>query len=277
MIRGLLVGLDRSPYSKAAVGLGLRWAKQFDALLAGLAVVDEPSIDAPEPVPLGGGAFVAMMEASRAKVAQKEADRRSEEFCLRCTEAGVAAKPLEAIGPAEQLIVAYAQRFDLILLGRETHFRYGSEQRPDDVLHRVIKQAPRPIVVAPLEEPGDGPVIVAYDGSLQAMRALHAFVQSGLATGAPVEVVTVIKDSTAGAKVADQAVEYLESHQFDARRVAAPSRGSVHATLVETAAERNAQLMVLGAYGKTIIKEMFLGSTTNHAIDETKTPLFLYH
>lgn len=277
MTRGMLVGLDNSPYSAAAVGLGIAWAKRFDAMLAGLAVVDEPSLATPEPVPLGGGAFVAMIEASREQTAQKQADQRSEEFSLRCTQSGVSAKPLEAVGPAEALIIAYAERYDLIILGKETHFRYGTEKRPDDVLQRVVKHAPRPVVVAPLEELGSGPVVVGYDGSLQAMRALHAFVQSGLGEGAEAEVVTVTKHAVDAAKVADSAVAYLEMHGIEARRIAAKPQSTVYGTLVQHAASVDAQLMVLGAYGQTVIKEMFVGSTTSHAIDETETPLFLYH
>ena len=36
MLKSILVGLDGSPSSGAAVELGIQWAKQFNALLGGI-------------------------------------------------------------------------------------------------------------------------------------------------------------------------------------------------------------------------------------------------
>jgi nucleotide-binding universal stress UspA family protein len=47
MLKSVLIGLDGSDYSTAAVELGIRWAKQFDALLVGLGIIDEPTIRGP--------------------------------------------------------------------------------------------------------------------------------------------------------------------------------------------------------------------------------------
>ena len=57
MLRVILVGLDGSAYSNAAIELGIRWAKKLDALLVGLGVVDEATICKPEPVPIGGSSY----------------------------------------------------------------------------------------------------------------------------------------------------------------------------------------------------------------------------
>lgn len=52
MLRSILVGVDGSAYSVAAMELGIRWEQRFDALLVGLGVIDEPTIPSPEAVPL---------------------------------------------------------------------------------------------------------------------------------------------------------------------------------------------------------------------------------
>ena len=44
MLKSLLIGLDGSEDGRSVLELGLRWAKRFDALAVGLAVVDEPGI-----------------------------------------------------------------------------------------------------------------------------------------------------------------------------------------------------------------------------------------
>ena len=53
MPRTILVGLDGSPYGKAAVELGISWAKHWNAMLVGMGVIDQPSILQPEAVPVG--------------------------------------------------------------------------------------------------------------------------------------------------------------------------------------------------------------------------------
>ena len=44
MIKSILIGLDGSPFSHAAVKLGMCWAKQLDAMLVGISIVDEPVV-----------------------------------------------------------------------------------------------------------------------------------------------------------------------------------------------------------------------------------------
>src|SRR2546430_15366409 len=110
---------------------------------------------------------------------------------LECTQAGVAFKLLEDEGLPANRIVLEAQRYDLILLGRKTYFHFETVDEPDPTLFQVLKHSPRPVVTvpsAPLRE--EGAVLVAYDGSLQASRALQAFESLGIGAGRPVEVVS---------------------------------------------------------------------------------------
>ena len=80
------------------------------------------------------------------------------------------------------------------MLGRQTHFRFGWEEEPDVTLSKVLADSPRPVVAVP-DEPEDGEaVVVAYDGSLQAARALYAFEASGLGQGREIHVVSVAGD-----------------------------------------------------------------------------------
>ena len=55
MLRSLLVALDGCPYSEAAAVLACDWSRRFRGRLSGLGVLDQPSIEYGEPVPLGSG------------------------------------------------------------------------------------------------------------------------------------------------------------------------------------------------------------------------------
>jgi hypothetical protein len=99
---------------------------------------------------------------------------------VRCAEEGVALKPLQDVGDPYVEIPRESHRFDLILLGRETHFQFGLEKIADDTLTRILHSSPRPVVVVPRTIDEREAVVIAFDGSLQASRALYAFEASGL-------------------------------------------------------------------------------------------------
>src|SRR5690606_25571084 len=97
------------------------------------------------------------------------------QFALRCADAQTACREIEAEGAPVEQILHEAQRTDLVILGSETFFEYGSETA-DATAEDVLRHSPRPVVCVPKELPDcKNCIVVAYDGSLQAARALHAF------------------------------------------------------------------------------------------------------
>ncbi|MCA9270900.1 MAG: universal stress protein, partial [Planctomycetales bacterium] len=121
-------------------------------------------------------------------------------------------------------------------------------------------------------------VVVAYDGSMQAARALHALVFSGLAGLGEVHVVCSHADAKVEAhKTADRAVEFLRFHDVAATAHAAIGQSPPSATILRSARELDAQLIVMGAYGRGAVAEFFLGSTTRALLEKCDRPLLLYH
>jgi nucleotide-binding universal stress UspA family protein len=276
MLRTVLVGLDGSEYSDSALGLAIRWAKRFDALLVGLGCVDEPGIRGPERYLVGESYFdrlnTALLDDTRRKV-----EGVLSRCALRCAEAGVAFKPLEDVGTPYVQILMEAQRYDLIVLGRQTHFRFGWEETPDGTLGKVLAESPRPVVAVPGDTGEGESVVVAYDGSLQASHTLYAFEASGLGQGREVHVVSVADDRRDAARRADRAIDYLKSHGLDALPHPVDSGQSPAAILLEMLPRFTPGLLVMGAYGQPVLREFFLGSTTRTMLEKSPVPMFLYH
>ena len=134
-----------------------------------------------------------------------------QQFARRCDEARVACRIVEDVGTPFVQILREAQCHDLILLGQRTHFSYGCEGCADETLGKVLQDSPRPVVAVPKTLGGGESVVVAYDGSLQAARALYAFEASGLDCSQTVHVVSIASDSKDAARHADRAVEFLRS------------------------------------------------------------------
>ncbi len=185
MLKTLLVALDGSACSLTATTLALDWARRFDARLLGLGIVDEVSIHRPEPVPLGAGAYKKTRDEARMADAHHRVAVFVAEFRARAAGAGVHAEVLEEQGEPAARIVFEAQRADVVILGRETHFNFEAPERRDATLAQMVRSSPRPIVLVPQTVPGGTGVLVAYGGGREAARTLQLFALLGLARRAP--------------------------------------------------------------------------------------------
>lgn len=277
MLKSMLVGLDGSAYSAAAVELGVRWAGQHQALLVGLGVIDEPAIRGDEAVPLGADHYKQKADEARMHRARLRIEQLLEAFSLRCAQASVASKVLEDQGAPADRLMLQAQRVDLVLLGMKTYFQFATQDEPCETLHRVLKNTPRPVVAVPEKAPDGNAIVVAYDGSLQAARALQAFVGVGPAANAEIHLVSVAETKTDAARPADRAAEFLGFHEIKAQVHTVASNRKVADVLLEEIRKRKAGLVVMGAYGQPALREFFLGSVTRRLLEEGTTPLFLYH
>ncbi len=276
MLRSLLVGLDGTPACEGVLDLAIDWARRGDLLLVGLGVVDEPGIHGPEEMLIGEVYFQAVNE-TMLQDTRHHVDAILHHAALRCVQAGVAFKPLEDEGIPHVQILREAQRFDLIMLSRETHFRFGWESARDDTLTRVLADCPRPVVVVPAVRPEHDAVLIAYDGSHASSRVLAQFEASGLGKGREITVLSVAEDLALAARTADRAVEYLRSHDLASTPLCLSHADSPADAILNMARELAVGLVVMGAHGRPSLRAFLMGSITRRLIETSRVPLFLYH
>lgn len=272
----LLIGLDGSTSSTAAVEFGIRWAKDSGAVLVGLGIVDEPTIRRPESVPVGATAFKHERDEALMSDAQEKVKQFLATFTKQCNAAGVTCRTIEDVGLPAQQIMLEAQRYDLILLGRETRFHFETQGDADETLEAVVKHGPRPVVAVPAQAASGSTIVVAYDGGVHAARTLQAFQALGLAGSRPVHVVCAHTDQAEAARRAERAVEFLSHHDIKAQPHAVASHAPVSAIL-DHVKQVDAGLLVMGAYGQPELKEFFFGSETRDLLRQTPVPVFLSH
>jgi len=191
--------------------LALDWAARFDARLIGLGVLDEPSIDRAELVPMGAYAYKKHRDETLLTDAHRRVLGFLDEFRSRSAAARVPATVVEDIGDPTQHILREAQRCDVVILGRETRFHFETQDRPDATLGQVLRISPRPVVVVPRALPVGRGIVVAYGGG-EAARTLQIFESLGIADGEDVAVVTVHRDQTEAEGMAALAGDFLAVH-----------------------------------------------------------------
>lgn len=119
----------------------------------------------------------------------------------------------------------------------------------------------------------DKAAVVAWDGSRTAARALRAAVPL-LRGFASVHVVTVRKKADAAFPPTD-ALRYLARHEIHAEYRESVVDGSVEETLAREIARCDAQLLVMGAFGHSRLREFLTGGVTRYFLIGRMVPLFL--
>lgn len=276
MMRTILVGVDGTASGEVALELAMRWASQTDAMVVGLGIVDEPGLHGPEEI-LVGERFFAPVNAALLKESRHRVERALDHCASRCVERAIAFKPLENVGTPHEAILLESQRFDLIVLGLRTHFRQGWESTPDDTFQMVLSGSARPVVGVSPNPPESGPVLLAYDGSVQAARALAMFVMSGASATEPVHIVSVGRARAEASRIAERAHDFLSSHRRVAEsRVFETSKAPAE-VILDIAHQGRYSLVVMGAMGQSRLREFFLGSTTRGVLKQAGCPVFLSH
>lgn len=277
MLKSILVGLDGSAYGESAVSLGLRWAKQFSARLAGATVIDEPGITADEPVPMGAAYFKGERQEQAIGHARTKAAGLLQQFTQRCTAEGVTSTALQLVGDPPEVIQAEAQKHDLIMLGIETYFRFETQNTPCNTLDHVLHSPPRPVVAVPETLVEGQPVVIGYDGSVQAARTLMAYLATGLAQKCENVVITIDEDQEEADRLARVAADFLTLHGAAVKVRALETRIDPGPTLLEHTVQLKAQLLVMGAFGHSMLREFVFGSTTRTVLRGSKVPVMLFH
>lgn len=151
------------------------------------------------------------------------------------------------------------------------------------IAEAVVFGSGRPVLLYPTAH-GDWPdaelntAVLAWDGSRSAARAMADAIPV-LLKARQVRVLTVTNDKPdARPGIGNDAVRHLKVYGIDA--VADEVDGARRKTgqvFAEYAAQHGADLFVMGAFGRSRVREFILGGATEYMLDDPKTPLLLSH
>lgn len=120
----------------------------------------------------------------------------------------------------------------------------------------------------------DGPVLVAWDGGAEAASALRSALPL-LRLAGPIHVVTV-REKESDFPATD-ALSYLSRHGIHAELHEVTATGSVSDAIAQTAGKLGAQMIVMGVFGHSRLRELLLGGVSRDLLDRSEIPLLLAH
>jgi len=275
MIKRVLAPTDGSEQSERTVEQAVRFARSLNASICFLHVVDVKLLEAPFLKDLtalsGSGLTVPVVSPDLTRILQQRGEDALASARKISEAVGVSCETRMITGIVPRCICETAALFDMVVLGREGENRRWSEGGLGSITEAVARRSPTPVmVITDAEVVADAsPLLLAYDGSLHARKALKTAVS--LAREWDRELVILSVGRRAGLML-DEAGAYAGDH--GARAVTVRRDGDPREQIVATARERNAAVVV-GAFGHTRLREMMLGSTTSFVLEHVKSSVLL--
>ena len=277
MIRRILVAIDETPASRIAQDLAIAIAKQRSAAITGVGVVDRPWATAPQAVPIGGSAYKVHRDQVVLDELRHEVEAILCTFSEACRTAGVLFSTVEIEDAPARAIESEAEGCDLIVIGKDTNFHFEAEPDMTATVARLIRGNARPVLVTSGGKPTGDKALVCYDGSVPASRAMHMFILLGLARDREVHLVSVAgTKEAAGARLA-VANKLFAAHDIPVRLHPTAADADAGEIILAEVDALEPALLVMGAFGHSGLRDLFLGSATRTLLHQCDTPMFICH
>jgi len=276
LLRGILLALDHTPASLEARKLAIHLAQKHRAAIQGIAVVDPDIVTPVEPTPIGGEAIKEHKDAVLIEKARVAAVEFAQRFTYECHEAQIHGEASVIQGPAKASLIAACAAHDVVMLGVDTSFGDGNCTF-SPLIGGLLRDNPRPLIVAPAQASTGARTFVAYDGSIPAMRALQLFCCLQMRQDAEVIVASVDRDAAKATATADTGAGFMRDHGYTATTHPISGDGDVTMALIDAAKAADAGMIVAGAYGHRGFREWLLGTTTERLVTSSPIPVFIHH
>jgi nucleotide-binding universal stress UspA family protein len=270
----LLLLMAGEPPGRAA-GIAQRLARHHGAVVEGVCLFTEPETtlaDSRAIGPQGVGDVLEHRAARLSALAGPAADTFEAVIAAPGLSAGWSTGDVAEWGPA---LTLRARQADIVVMGAASDA--GDMRRLAETLALA---SGAPVLLAPREGASErfNRIVVAWNGSREARRA----VDEGLIflKSAPHVRVVVVEEAARQVTQADaEALQRrLSLHGVEAELVrVSPMGRSAGRALMEACAEFDADLLVMGAFGRSRAAEVILGGATRTLIAQAKTPTLLAH
>jgi nucleotide-binding universal stress UspA family protein len=276
MVKDIIVNLSVTKEGSVVGKYAVSVAAALEAHLTGVAFVYDPV------VPISGAGYIPaeVIEIQR-EDNETAADAAIKSFTAATDQAGISAEPLitnASLAGAGDYFARMARRFDLAIVGQAEPEISSMEQIIGET---TLFESGRPMIMVPYIQKAPfktDNVMICWDGSRTAARAVADAIPIIRRSGR-VEIVIVTnergkEDEIEGADIG----QHLARHglKVDVHRISG-GKIDVADALLSHAADSGADLMVMGGYGHSRLREFVLGGVTRSIFGSMTLPVLLSH
>ena len=272
MIKEVLVHADDDNQRDARFALATEVARTHGAHLVGLFALEYSEL----PGYVSAQITAELLDRAR-ETYVRQADKARESFESAADSADVRSEWRQETGAASELLAQHGLYSDLIMVSQPENGRNGG--RPRSFPGELALASGRPVITIPYagDHSGFGKrVLVAWNGSREASRAVHDALPF-LTRAESVVVLAVDPPDEAHIPGADISA-HLAHHdvRVEARHSIAPDI-AVGDELLNMASDLGSDLIVMGAYGRSRLREAVFGGATQHILGHMTVPVLMSH
>jgi len=162
----------------------------------------------------------------------------------------------------------------LVVIGKRGEHANFAKGHLGSNLERVVRSARVPIWVAAREFRPISRLLIAFDGGPSSLKAVHHVATQPLLRGLEYHLLAVGKPSSTLANDLDAAALSLRGAGFSV--TSDLLTGDPDEVIATQVTQRDIDLLVMGAYGHSRVRQLILGSTTTALIRACQVPLLLF-
>ena len=274
--KDILVHVDKSKSNAGRLEAAFKLAEAHKAHLTGLYVIPDINLPVYAEIPIGQELIDNAEQAALEDAAEAEGV-----FTIMAKNYDLSAEWREAKGLLLDNVALNGRYVDLVIVGQtdeddETDFSAG-------LAHSLVLESGPPVLVIPYigasQVIGQN-VLVAWNASREAVRAVNDALPV-LRGARKVEVYAVnpkISDREHGEIPSADICLHLARHGVNAEAHHIVAKDiDVGDMLLSRAADYDIDLIVMGAYGRSRLRELVLGGVTRHLLNHATVPVLLAH
>jgi nucleotide-binding universal stress UspA family protein len=280
----LIAFVDRSPYAKSVCDHAAWIAGTVDGSVDLIHVLGRRD-ESDAPVDLSGsiglGARTALLEelaeldGQVARLKHKRARAILEDGKQIVENAGVrqVSTLLRNDGIVETL-QTYEKDADLIVIGKRGQNTESDESHLGTNFERVVRASHRPILVASRHFSPIKRFLIAFDGGVSAMKAVNYLAGNQAFNSLECRLLSVTESTDKAKQELESAAGLLREAGYSVETTL--ENGDVETVICSKIKTDNIDLLLMGAYGHSRIRNLIIGSTTTAMIRSCKIPVLLF-
>lgn len=280
-MKNILICTDGSGYSNEACHYAAWLSRRMDAKIEVLYVTDLRQFEIPAVADFSGSLGIQPFEGMLAQLQEIE-DIKSkfieEQTVKLFEEAGVSERVsfFHETGLLVDVIADYAERADLVLMGKRGENVNFATEHLGSMLERVLRTLKKPCLVTNRTFKACESVVLAYDGGESCRKALDFLADHPLFKDLELHVVVCVEGHKE-TEATDHLKEVEEKlHKAGYLPKCQVLSGTVESAIADYVKHAGIDLLIVGAYGHSRIRELLIGSTTTELLRRCHVPVLCF-
>jgi nucleotide-binding universal stress UspA family protein len=276
MIKNILIPLDGSEHSNAALDYAIWMTEQFAGMLLGQHIIDSVALEGSFFHDVSGSlGFEPYLDFSTKmrEILEERGKGILSEFTQRCQSRGIKHQTFLDMGIIANEICERAKVADLVVIGHRGVNEEFTTGLLGTTTESITRKCPRPIFVSTKQFKTIQKPLLAYDGSQRASSAMESAAEFCTVLKLPLTVLNIAKEEKGAEEILQKAKSYLSSYAIPVTYEI--GRGYPEQKIIEYLSSFGYDLLFIGAYGHRRIIHMVLGSTTEYVLRNSLCPVFL--